>query len=484
MAGLPKIASSSPGPYKETDTSELSARPRLVAGANDSDDQAFHYERPFSRAFRDSSEHRLVSRKRGIREDLLLTFCEPIPKECLRLWFLSRAEWHEALHWLDLSGLALYFLDRLEQEDLCGLLPEFVLARLRRNLAENATRIRDLIAEWIAIQRSFMNADVSFATLKGFSLGPPSVPRLELRSQLDLDFLVAESGAPEARRILEARGFRLRAVSGRSWEFAAHDSQPMSLRDLYKSTPQRFVELHIESATSPSRLLERVEMRRLHGLNVPVLDPLDLFLGQGLHIFKHLGGEFTRVAHILEFRRHMMAYSDDSLFWRRLRARAEATPHHSVGLGVVVLLITQLMGEFAPPALTSWTVDRLTPQVRLWIEACGPTAILADSPGTKLYLVLQEALASAGIPAKRSTLQALFPRKLPPASVAIARRGGTRLRIRHRWQRFRLILIRARFHIVEGFRYWIAARRFRRELASRSASQPAAREGSVPLTKQ
>jgi hypothetical protein len=460
MASLPEIASVSPAPGIELDPPVPPAGPRLVIEPGSP--PATH----FARALHDKSEHRSLSRRQRIREALLLTFCDPVPKECLLLWLLTRAEWQEALHWLDLSGLALYFLDRLDKENLCGLVPEPVIARLRQNLIDNRARTTALISEWSFIQRSFQSAGLSFATLKGFSLGSASVPRLELRSQMDLDFLVAEASAPEARRILEARGFRLRAISGRSWEFAAYDGQAMSLRDLYKPTHHRFVELHIESATSPSPLLGRIQMRRLQGLCVPVLDPVDLLLGQGLHIFKHLSGEFTRVAHILEFRRHVMARTGDSAFWRRLRARAETDPRHPIGLGVVVLLIKRLMDDFAPTALTSWTVDRLTPAVRLWTESCGRDALFADSPGTKLYLVLQEALASAGVPPGRSALQALLPRKLPPASLTPVPKEGTRVSLRRRWHRLRIILIRARFHIVEGVRYLRAARRFGKGLAA------------------
>jgi hypothetical protein len=463
MAGLPEIAPFSPAPQIEDDSPAPAGGPRLVGEPRRL--SALLSASHFSRALHDRSEQLPLSHDKRIREALLLTFCDPIPKECLRLWLLTRTEWEQALQWLDLSGLALYFLDRIEQGNFNGLVPEHVIHRLRGNLLDNTARTTALIADWTSIQRSFQNAGLSFATLKGFSLGAPSVPHLELRSQVDLDFLVAQASAPEARRILESRGFRLRAISGRSWEFAAHDSQPMSLRDLYKPIPHRFVELHIESAASPAPLLERVEMRRLHGLCVPVLDPIDLFLGQGLHIFKHLSGEFTRVAHILEFRRHIMARSHDSAFWRRLRTRAEADPRHPIGLGVVVLLLTNLMGEFAPPALTSWTVDRLTPAVRLWVKTCAPDAIFADSPGTKLYLLLHQALASAGVPAARSTLQALLPRRLPPQSLTPAPREGTRADLRRRLHRLRIILIRARFHIVEGLHYLRASRRFRKTIA-------------------
>lgn len=452
MAGLPEILPLSPPVDAHSSVGSRGPRSADLSG--------YHRARHFTRALSETSEHLHLSRQQRIRSALLLTFCDPIPKECLRLWLLTRAEWQQALRWLDISGLALYFLDRLEQENLCGLVPAYVAARLRRNLADNASRTAALIADWTSIQRAFQNAGLSFATLKGFSLGPSSVPRLELRSQLDLDFLVAEASAREARRLLEARGFRLRAISGRSWEFAAHDEQPMSLRDLYKPTPHRYIEVHIETATARATLLDRVEMRRLHGLTVPVLDSVDLFLGQGLHIFKHLSGEFTRGAHLLEFRRHVIARGSDSAFWRRLRELAEADPRHPIGLGVVVLLITRLMGDFAPPAFTTWTVDRLTPVVRLWVETCGSDAIFTGSPGSKLYLLLQEALASAGLPRKRSTLQALLPRRLPPAALAPAPRHNLALRLRRRWHRLRFIFIRVRFHIVEGLRYLRAAHRF------------------------
>lgn len=463
MAGIPEIVPLPGSPGVESDATHA-ARPRLVgAGSLPAADTASVPH--FSRALHDRSERFARSASKRLREALLLTFCDPIPKECLRLWLLTRAEWQQALHWLDVSGLALYFLDRIQQEDLCGLVPEPVLDRLRVNLADNRSRTAALIDDWTAIQRRFQTAGLSFATLKGFSLGAPSVPSLELRSQLDLDFLVAEANSAEARSILEERGFCLRAVSGRSWEFAANDSHAMTLGDLYKPTPNRYVELHIESAASPSPLLDRLSMRYLHGMYVPVLDPVDLFLGQGLHVFKHLCNEFTRTAHILEFRRHVMARSGDLAFWRRLRTRAEADPRHPIGLGVVNLLITRLMGDFAPPAFTTWTTDRLTPALRWWVDACGHDAVLADS-STKLYLLLQEGLVATGFSPRRSALEVLLPHRLPQPITVQAPQEDFASALRRRWRNLRHILRRARFHVIEGFHYFRAARRFHKRLAT------------------
>jgi hypothetical protein len=292
------------------------------------------------------------------------------------------------------------------------------------------------------------------------------VPNPELRSQLDLDFLVAETNAPAARRILEHRGYRLRSASRRSLEFNANDERPLTLRDLYKATPHRYVEVHIEPAASP--LLDRVAMRRIHNLSLPVLDPLDLFLGQGLHVYKHLRGEFTRPAHLIEFRRHVIARTNELAFWRQLRALAEKDPRHPVGLGMVTLLITHLMGPFAPQALTSWTVDPLPPAARLWVELCAHNVILSGTNGTKLNLLLQEALDPMGIPPQRPLRQALFPPKLLLPIDAHPNQGLVASFWRRR-QQLRFIFNRVRFHIVEGFRYTIASRRLRKTLA-RSAS--------------
>jgi hypothetical protein len=419
----------------------------------------------FARALHNSTGRPSLSGSQKVREALLLTFCDPIPRECLRLWLLTRRDWSRALHWLDISGLALYFLDRIEQLDLCDILPPAVLARLRQNLADNTRRTASMMEEWIEIQRSFHGAGLSWATLKGFSLYPQSVPRPQLRSQLDLDFLIAENSALAARNILEARGYRLHAISGRSWEFKRSSPTRITLDDLYKPTPHRTAELHLESSAAPSPLLERIEWRSFHHLWMPVLSPLDLFLGQGLHLYKHICSEGTRAAHLLEFRRHILARYDDAAFWRELQQLAEADPRSPIALGVAILLITHLMGSFAPPAFTSWTVDRLPPAARLWVDTYGHDFALGDFPGTKLYLLLQQALAPVGVAAKRSLRRSLIPKKLPPAITHAAPGEGLLARLRRNWTQLRFISIRARFHTVQGLRYLHESRRWRKLLA-------------------
>jgi hypothetical protein len=406
-----------------------------------------------------------LSREQLLREAVLLTFCDPLPEQCGRLEDLSESQWQKLLHWLDIGGLALYFLDRMAELQLCDMLPPGVLARLQGNLHDNIGRTRGMAAESVAIQQEFQGAGLLYAMLKGFSLCPESVPKAELRHQFDLDFLVAEESAREAQQILEHRGYRLYAISGRSWEFKINERPVASLNDLYKDSPGRAVELHIEaSVPGHPGLLDRIEKRDFHGIRMPVLSPVDLFLGQGLHVYKHVYSEFARAAHLLEFRRHVLLRRDDDTFWDGLRSIAEENPRAVLGLGVVTQLITHVMGDFAPEALTSWTVHHLPRPARLWIDLYGRRVVFDHFPGSKLYLLLQNELESAGVPVKRSLGQALLPRRLPPAVIRASARETLPARIgRYRLQ-LSFMLSRLRFHIVEGVRYTWESYRWRQKI--------------------
>jgi hypothetical protein len=352
-------------------------------------------------------------------------------------------------------------------------LPSAVLARLRRNLADNTIRMRAMMEETVSIHREFELEGISHALLKGFSLWPDSAPKPGLRSQLDLDFLVAEPHISAARTILERRSYRLCAVSGRTWEFKTDHVPRNSLDDLYKNRPSRSVELHVEAASSrtPS-LLAAAETRTICGASLPVLSPANLFLGQAMHLFKNLTSDGYRAAHLLEFRRHVLARRNDSRFWNELRSKVRENPQICMALGVVLLFTARAMGEFAPQAFSAWTLARVPASARLWIEVYGLRHVLAGYPGSKLYLLLQQELATGGIPARRPLARALLPLRPPPAiAPAVAGESFSRRIRRYRLQTG-FVLFRLRFHVVEGLRYaWERARwrRIRQEHGLRHA---------------
>jgi hypothetical protein len=381
-------------------------------------------------------------------------FRDPLSTEDSRLLHLSRNEWRDLLRWLDTSGLALYFFDRLEELDLLEILPPPVLARLCQNRADNRERMEELIRESAAIETYFQEAGLSYAVVKGFSLWPVSVPRLESRSQLDLDFLVAEESATEARQILEDCGYRLHIVNGRHMDFRSNEGSIATLNDLYKPGMCRSAELHVEDVRAgQASILACTQQQTFQGVSMPVLAPVDLFLGQGLHLYKHVCSQFSRAAHLIEFRRHVIARYDDEVFWGKLQQRIATDQTACIRLGLVTYLIEHAMGPFAPQAFSRFTADRLPGNARLWVELYGLRSVLASPPGSKLYLLLENELQTNGLPLKRSLWQALVPRRLPrPVGRPMIGESLLTCIERHRRQLL-YMCVKLRFSILEGIRF-------------------------------
>jgi len=411
----------------------------------------------------DRSSSRPLTREQLTRRAVLSLFCDPVPEQCSQLVELSVRDWERLMKWLDLSGLALYFLDRVVELKLCDLLPTAVFTRLHLNLIDNTERTRAMLLESMEVQKSFEQVGIPYAVLKGISLWPCAVPKPELRSQFDLDYLVAERDMPTARETLKRGGYRLYAVSGRSSEFKKNERPGVSLRDIYKHFDSYGVELHgAPGNTNGPSVLDRAQWRDVNGMEMPVLNPLDLFLGHGLHTFKHVCGEYVRASQFLEFRRHVLRYQDDGNFWRELRRMAEGNRRACLGLAIVVCLIQDVMGDFAPEALTSWTVDVLPERLRRWVRTYGHRVVLGSYPGTKLHLLLQQELERYGVERKRSTRNLLLPAQLPPPVIRPFANESWSTRIRRYVMHLGTIVERTRFHVVEGLRYAVEGRRWRR----------------------
>ena len=399
--------------------------------------------------------HRL--RSRDLRHLVLDCFSQSPSTVVDRFADLDEKTWWNNVRWLDTSGLALYLLDHLKSFGQEHLLPPSICARLEQNLMDNRLRNANLLAEAADTNRAFQRQAILFANLKGITLTPESVPNPALRYQLDLDFLVLADHAAAATRALEDQGYRLTCVSGNSWEFKTRSKQSAKLKDLYKTKPQRSAELHL---TVAGGLLERVQLRSFNGVTFPVLSPVDLFISQALHLFKHLVQSFTRAAWLLEYRRHMLTRREDTEFWERLRAHLLHGPEISLALGVATLLAVEIFGDEAPALLLEQVHTAVPASVRLWIRLYGRSALLADFPGTKLNLLLERELAQTGYRPRGR----LLPRRGPRPNLADRVNENVVARWIRRSERIGFYVLRMRFHFVEGARYFVEASRFRRHL--------------------
>jgi len=403
----------------------------------------------------------LKPKPQTLRNAVLCCFSQSAIESTSLLSTFKEKQWRANLQWLDTSGLALYLLGHLVQQNQLDLLPARILERLQQNLTDNTARNTGLLTEAIEISRIFTAQGILLAHTKGFTLSPDSVPNPGLRCQLDLDLLIDEERAEDAQRILEARGYRLDVKGGKTWEFRAGVSEAATIDDLYKTKPQRSVDCHLVPSAA---LRQRIKMRTFAGTMLPALTPADQYVTQAKHLLKHLCCAFTRAAWLLEFHRHTLARQHDNEFWNQVMQQAEKEPRTAMALAFASLLSKEIFGTAIPVALTTHVKTTITPSIHLWIKLYGVRALVADFPGTKIYLLLKAEVHPETLTLSNSRRSDLLPLRLPRmiASGYVGEDLVSRL-LRGRTQLFYL-LSRLRFHCVEGVRYAIENFRFQRHL--------------------
>lgn len=384
---------------------------------------------------------------------------------------LRLGDWRRGLRWLDASGLALYFRKQIGTAGLKECFPPEILKVLDERVAYNKQRTNELFKEFAAINSAFQKAGLHYVSLKGFTLVPDYCPDPSLRCQFDLDFMLSASDLNLSNDILKTFGYVVNGTHKNVVEFKAGISQISSIHDLYKPRSQRSVEVHVvpEGQAGPgsdNSPLSRQQKRVWSGVEFPALSEVDMFLAQANHLFRHLKSEWTRVSWLLEFRTFVNSRSRDTQFWQNVRSQAATNDEDALAVGIAVLLVTEVFGEFGPPELVGWSVDAVALSVRLWLERYGRTVLLSDFPGTKLYLLLDRELAN-GEGAKAIRWSKLFPLHRPPR-VAYPDSGGFAVNIRASLSQIWFTLYRLRFHIVEGSRCLIAAQQWKRRVSGQA----------------
>jgi hypothetical protein len=411
-------------------------------------------------------------------EAVIAVFHDSAEMSAHRLSRLTARDWQRSYHWLDASGMALYFLERVQSLGIENYLPAATLERLRGNLADNRQRSSTMLAEFASLNQSFQRAGLVFVNLKGFSLSPESCPRPELRCQQDFDFLIDGTQLDLTRNILSRTGYELIAANPDVWEFKAGSDELTRITDHYKARPQRCVEVHFASSGPPAHLLfrdARLDRRTHHtwgGVTFPVLTPADQFIAQALHILKHLCTACTRLSWLLEYRHHVAVRFEGEAFWQSVREHAGSDPQASIAIGLATLLSFRIFGGKAPAQLEEWTSARLPAGVRLWADHYGREAILADFPGTKLYLFLQDELSGNDEAWKQTKRNKLMPLRLAPRIVSVSRDYTVWKRVRNELFQLRFLVFRMRFHVVEGLHYLIETARWKRRLAALPGYRP------------
>src|SRR5512140_356324 len=100
-----------------------------------------------------------------------------------RLHQFPLRDWHSTKSWLDASGLAIYFLQRVRELGIEGVLAPSFAAELRRNAEDHKNQVDQQFAEFASVVKAFQEHEIPFAVQKGFSLVPEYCPDPALRLQ-------------------------------------------------------------------------------------------------------------------------------------------------------------------------------------------------------------------------------------------------------------------------------------------------------------
>jgi protein involved in polysaccharide export with SLBB domain len=370
-------------------------------------------------------------------------------------------EWNRVLWWLDISGMALYFLGRIRSAGACASVPPSVLTALEDRQARNSLRNRALMKEASILCGWFNDADLSYALLKGISLAPDSVPDPALRCQADLDFLVPRKALRLARHYVSRLGYVLQADTGRTLELRAGSAGRPNITQIYSVHSQRALELHVTE--DHCALLARRRTRIVEGIRLESLSPADILVHQATHLLKHFCGEHTRLAWILEYRRHMEARRGDANFWSEVESVAAATRNGDLAMSVALWLSRELFGPGETTAGT-WTETCPPERIKLWLQLYARPSLFSDAIASKRYALLRNELEIAPGGA-RSVRSIFFPSRLPARIME----PSPNEELKDRLQRYSIeakhFLTRLRFHVVEGARLAIDSMRWRRAVS-------------------
>jgi hypothetical protein len=396
----------------------------------------------------------------------------------------SIREWRRTFAWLDDSGLALKLLDAVDRTGAADVLPPRVTKKLRVRLASNRQRLARMKQEFDSLNRAFERAGVDYAVLKGFSLMPEYWLDASLRSQYDYDYLVHPRSLEIAKQVLETAGLYEKSQSpgldpqgatlfvGEPLDYSASGEEWYSLR-----IPRR-VELHLSlwehdrdaiRVQTPQDALERKRYACWDGLHFPVLADDDALIFQCLHAFHHILDYWCRPSCFLEIARFIAGRASDQDFWDRLRSRVGGHSYLPEIAGLVFRLASELFGAPIPGRFSLGGASRRSRALDLWVRRYGTDWSLALFPGSKLSLFLHREFVED--PAAWSDVWR--SRLLPfhrPARVAEPRESSLKLNWKAKWQQWRFVAARFRYHFAGLVAYAWHVRGWTRMLRRRVGS--------------
>jgi hypothetical protein len=408
---------------------------------------------------------RKASRAQDLKLAILAAFSLPRVDALNRLADFNEADWEKTLWWLDISGMALYFIDQIWCLGAESALPGSIEAKLNMRLQRNRIRAQAMFNEAALLSAWFNGANAPYAVLKGITLAPNAVPDPALRWQADLDFLVPEKNSALAAHYIQRLGYRMYARSGKTLEFRAGLPGLPDMSRMYSNQSERALELHLcDFDGDHTHRFHRRELRHMQNTSFFALSQEDIFVQQALHLLKHLSGEHTRVSWVLEFWRNVQAHRFDYAFWPEVERISATEPNGDLAIAIAFWLANALFGFTGLDTPPQWCAGNLPERIRLWLELYATEILLSDNIGSKLYALLKQEIPG---PARdtRSVRQVLLPARLPLRIPPSAPHEHLLHRGKRILVQLNYVAHRLRFHFIEGIRFALQSARWRKAVA-------------------
>jgi Uncharacterised nucleotidyltransferase len=385
---------------------------------------------------------------------------------------LGDHEWRSLLSFCEVSHMTL-LLALLPNEGL----PEWVVDRLKRNLADNTLRFKRVKALYREAAEALAKAGVEHIVIKGFTQAPEYVAKPDFRRQSDLDLFCPRRDIGTAYAALQAIGYEPDDKSN----ISCADHVPALVRlGNWQGSSNPFdpempygVELHfclwnddISFTPIPDVNLfwERRTTRQIGDLSFPCLNDVDQLGYLALHILRNIFLRDWVIRLVCELATFLHSHAHDDAFWQ---SWGETHSPSMRALQAIAFYHAHIWFCCRLHPQVVQTIAGLPPAQRSWLRRFSSSGLEIMFRENKDSLWLQLSFLSSRAKKWKAVRRTLIPTRVGSVNSLVVRMRNKRL-IRfdadHPWQQYvSYLLSRSISHsradltaLARGFRWYVS----------------------------
>jgi hypothetical protein len=333
---------------------------------------------------------------------------------------LSDTAWRNLLPLTDRSQLTLPLGIRRSMS-----LPQWVRARIERNLSNNAIRHERTMRVYQEVERALTSRGIRFAVLKGFTQWPLYCDDLRERPQYDLDLYCPESDIEAAYQAIVALGYEpFRQKAGTPLDHLSpliRKTGWLPRHDYYDPEMPLTIELHFRfwdrdterfDVQGADTFWSRRRVREFAGLAIPSLHPVDALSYTAWHLLRHLLRGDLRACQVYELAHFLHRTATQDHFWQDWRNER----HSSCAEGIAFRLAMDWFHCDTNPVARK-LAHSLPPAVERWFTVFGLSPLYAMERPNKDELFLHLALVHDFRDRLKIAKRRMFPFRFNPVIV-------------------------------------------------------------------